>query len=286
MADEAYDLRSNIKGKPGSQGTLFQVKDKGLLNPAQRWPRGYTPERQAEVRGALSDVPVTSSRIRNVEGLGGVTRSREARARVEDTVARSTIPTEHLSGLTRVHDRPQQGHAATYWPGTHEVGIDMLSGKDKVDRSLVHELGHHYDTTDPNQNMAVRKQVQDAGAAMATKEWEKRPPLSRGTGPTGTARIMAEGNVSGGVKEATADNYMVEHYRTRGRNPEPVTSGRYEDNWAPHEREQRFPGYNDVRPPQHMGPQFTHTNEALPGMDAASMKTRADANRWAVGEHK
>jgi hypothetical protein len=227
---EPYDLRSNIKGKPGSQGTLFQVKDKGLLNSALRWPRGYTPERQAEVRDVLSKTPV--------DAPPGV-NPHENRARVEDVIARSTIPVRkdvrhadaHM-GLQQIHGAMAPGTEGTYWPHQRRVAIDLRHPEGE--RNLVHELGHHADNIHGETNSRAIAHMQK------TDDWT--------------------GNTISGMGEAVADNYMEEHYRTRGRSPQAVSGGRYEENYTPSVLARKVPGYTSIRPAvrfsDKMGPQF------------------------------
>src|SRR5580700_5006990 len=80
-----FNLQSNMKAKPNSQGTLFQA-NASQRTPASRQPRGYSPERYKAVGQALSlDVPFGHD-----PGTGW------ARARATAAVARSTIPMSHL----------------------------------------------------------------------------------------------------------------------------------------------------------------------------------------------
>src|SRR4051812_26976626 len=109
---EAWDMRSNIKAKPGSQGTLFG-HDKSVLNPRMRWPKGYEPERLSEVREALDHGT-------EVHGSSD-THQMAHYARIVDTVARSTIPAEHLKGLRTVDHRVNPGTEGTYWPGRRHL---------------------------------------------------------------------------------------------------------------------------------------------------------------------
>jgi hypothetical protein len=270
----AWDLRSNIKAKEGSQGTLFQVADKdALLNPQQRWPRGYTPERQSEVRERLDQVRFTTS--------NQFTRPRDEavqRARVTDTVARSTMPARHLALLNQVDDTPMPGTHGTYYPQARRLHVNM-SADAESEQTLIHELGHHNANVTPKGGDTVRQHVSNlaetAGRDFMPKHADADAPL------TGTARALGAKAVKSGVEEAYADNYMTEHFRTRGRNPKPVTEGRYEANWTAAERQQRYPGYNDVRPPAALSEhQFADT--PLPGMpDSRRSAARQDANDWA-----
>jgi hypothetical protein len=240
---EPYDLRSNIKGKPGSQGTLFQVRDKGLLNPQQRWPRGYTPERQAEVRSAFQDTDV-----RAFHQHAGALRSA-----VVDTLARSTAPVEDLQGLKRVTDEPAEGHAATYWRDKKQIG---WGPSERARENLLHEMGHHRanDGTTQRGSLEVHHAIEQAGDAHAWKDKGKYQDR-----PTFSGMALARAKVASGVHEAVADDYMVEHYRTGGRKSTGVATGAYERVYPNSlQRDEILPGYNDVRPPkqEHMGPQF------------------------------
>jgi hypothetical protein len=265
---DAYDMRSNIKGKPGSQGTLFQVKDKGLLNPQQRWPQGYTPERLNEVREGLSHVPVSppehfyhqpqdeTLRQHGVNEFG-------LRERVTRELARTTVPPEHLRNLTDIHGEPAENTHGTYWKGAgrREIGIDMTGEthraedipegstlRDEQRKTLVHEIGHHVNMTlapRPHEQQLVAQihAHNDAKKAYENgdrEHWE----------PTATDVAMKYSHVAAGVGEAQADNYMVEHFRTGGRKSTSTVRGAYEETFSPRDRDRQYPGYNDVRSPQ------------------------------------
>lgn len=220
MASDDWEIRTNIKSKPGSQGTLFQGGRKEL-NPQRRWPKGYTPERQADVHGGLA-----ATTVHPTVKVNPPRRSDEVRARVVDAVSRSTVPVEHLDGLREIHDQPEKGTEATYWPMRKSLAVDMFHPDGH--KNLIHELGHHRDNY-------TRESV---GMTKANKDILYSP--------TGKGRAEAA--------EAVADNYYVEHHRDLGRNGRPPTQGRYEDTGnADH-----MPGYRAVRPakPEHLSPQF------------------------------
>lgn len=221
---DAWNMQSNIKAKKGSQGTLFQIGNKdSVLNPAQRWPRGYTPERQQAISRSLH-----ATKIFGAEPLAG--DDPRKRAQVVDTVARSTVPPGDLYGLKTIHNKPDPGHIATYWPGRREIGIDMdnstVDGEDNIRKdseSLIHEIGHHVDNS--------TKETRDRAFALSRDGLEA-------------------GRIRAGVSEAVADNYHEKNYRTRGRNPQSDTQGEYEKTFPdPKERDKVVPGYNMVRPP-------------------------------------
>lgn len=246
MAND-WDLRSNIKGKPGSQGTLFQG-GRSQLNPQQRWPRGYTPERQEAVREGMKDA---WGRRTAVYGAGDHSDESQ-RARVVDTVARSTIPESHLFGLETIDSYPDKGTVGTYRPRKAHLSVDMHTRNegDAAGQTLVHELGHHHVASDRGHNIRTGQLIEEV--AMRDKHVA---PFRSPTGDVNSSgRLMAESQVNPGVHEAAADNYMVEHYRTRGRNPKPVEQGAYEQSFTTEQMDKHYPGYTDVRPPKNLSP--------------------------------
>lgn len=303
MAD-AYDLRSNIKGKPGSQGTLFQVKDKGLLNPQQRWPQGYTPDRLNEVREGLKGVPVSPPNhfydqpSDETQAEHGVNEY-GLRERVTREIAKTTVPGEHLRGLKDLHTEPDEDTHGTYWTGGRKdktLASDLLSDRspDEKRKTLVHEIGHHV-----NMTLAPTPHVHDLVAQIhahkdvESNEWRDTPNTSD--------IAAARSRVGPAVDEAQADDYVVKHYRTGGRKSTGTQTGVYEDNFSVHDlgRGGRYPGYNDVRPTQPRAPlqgaQF-HTqsmlrvtagnNVRLPAPEQSELRKRlsqADATRQALG---
>lgn len=268
---EAYDLRSNIKGKPGSQGTLFQVRDKGLLNPQQRWPKGYTPERQAEVRDALKDTTIIGPGHFGRATPEQMDKGRfyaypEAEHRINTTIARSTIPSEHLKGIDRIHDEPAEGTVGTYWPGKREIGLGQVTRamlepgarprkepretQADVDKTLIHEIGHHVDT-------AYTRETDKISQSLAAQRV--------GSSPHGPDVQQEAQRIDRGVGEAVADNYAMEHYRGPGRNPERLERGVYTEHHSPAKLERDYPGYNQAAHGSYMnkrparsplGPQF------------------------------
>lgn len=278
---EAYDLRPNLKDKPGSQGTLFQVKDKSLLNPERRWPRGYTPERQQQVQDALQDTVImdtAASRERATpeqQEQGRYVRYPEAEARVRDILARSTVPVDSVRGLTRIHDTPAPGHLASYWPGRREIGIPIVTNghpqRAQVEVNLLHELGHHVS----NRTGAGRAAAEQHAWARMDNEpgpgWTWHDHDNTWYNEHGESRspVTEASRLQDGVEEAFADDHAEEHYRPhpadrrRGiRSPADV-QGTYDSRIAPHVIDRDYPGYYDVRPPGHLGPQFRQEN--LPG---------------------
>lgn len=254
---EPYEYRTNFKNKPNSQGTLFQVQDKGLLNPQQRWPRGYTPERLNDVRGALAGTPISyPDRMEDEHEPGDYKEMMSYRPRTFSAIARSTIPTEHLKGITEIGGEPDEGTVGTYTynerrPGVGRVDVDMTHPE--AERTLIHEIGHHVDHL-----TGARKDLLPGVAQQhAQRELDADPKASRWhSEPNSTHVHMKKKEVDYGVGEAVADNYLQEHYRTPGRpggggRGEQVHVGAYEENFTRDELDKKYPGYTDVRPSQY-----------------------------------
>lgn len=173
-------FRAPYKGNP-QQGTLFHARAKELDPTGQRYPRGYTPERQAEVREAVGDVGYSSFGIsRSYHGDAappaliseaefgdmGPDEKRnwgEGRAVIHNAVARSTVPTDVVE-RTRFGVTPNIGHNGLYLPGNETLlfGRDAKDAQDhregfgsgyptpEVQRlnqgqTVIHELGHAAD---------------------------------------------------------------------------------------------------------------------------------------------
>lgn len=226
----SYDMRSNIKGKPGSQGTLFQVTDKSLLNPMQRWPRGYTPERQREVDSALPHV--FGMQIPPRESFNDQTGKfdfeyPQARDVVRTAVSRSTVPVEHLQGLTRIGPNVGEGRAGVYWQRGKDIHLDYNRPRHDVERTLIHEIGHHAD------NMT-------------------KPQPEPGT-------WREPGDKDHGIAEAVADNYQQKHFRPLAKHAD-KPDNTYDTRFTQEHLDRVYAGYTDVRPPKankNLGPQWT-----------------------------
>lgn len=316
MAD-AFDMRTNIKGKPGSQGTLFQVADKSVLNPQQRWPQGYTPERLGAVRDALRTTPISAPQHlydqpdSDAQAEHGV-NVYGYRERMHREIAKTTIPPEHLQGIREIHGEPDEGSRGTYWTGGSRdktLAVDLTQADtdkprfpgfkrtyEDARRTLTHEIGHHV-----NMSLAPTPHVHDlvaqihAHEAIKDNEWRDTP--------TETDVSMARSRIRPGVDEAQADDYLVQHYRTGGRKPTGTNEGAYERNFNATQRSERYPGYNDVRPPENT-PSHQRSLETMqqaqfqPGLfsrEAAQklegaglrrkMAAQANANRQALAQH-
>lgn len=206
-----WDLRSNIKAQPGSQGTLLRG-DQFELNQTRRWPKGYTPERQAEVREAVVGRLSQSQPLSNAVGRG----FGPIRRNLIDNIARSTAPAEDFQGIRfapgqragtrlptafssyRAGEMQSAGNVGEYHPhgdvldrrgapvgegrrhspAPSDPTILVLRGHEKGDVPI-HEIGHH---------VSSMRDTEHSGFY--------------------TERLQ-------GQEEAAADEYAQEHFRDR-----------------------------------------------------------------------
>lgn len=261
----AWNMNAS-KGKPGGQGSLFSVGDKdALLNPQQRWPKGYSPERRDDIREVVDRMGITISGpghiVRHTEAqkqadpLGRYAVYPEAENRVIGHIARSTVPAFHLEGLSSISNNTNEGQSGTYWPSRRALAYNQ--DRDTADRTLIHELGHH----ESNMAQTGRIAAEDIGQAAAVQHRTRHEEAGSTLSPEHFSKVKFHkaAQVSRGVEEAVADKYYMEHYRGPGRKRERATQGRYED--TGHADNEVYKGYRDVIPKKHMGPQFSQ--EAL-----------------------
>lgn len=131
-----FDLRPNMRAKPNSQGTLFQV-DSSARTPESRQPRKYSPERLREVTanaGFLDPQKTYPPRAAAV-------------AAVRATVARSTVPVEHMRGAhfyTGVQTEGMGNAAGRYLgPPNRSDALIQIAPMHEHDNTVIHEIGHH-----------------------------------------------------------------------------------------------------------------------------------------------
>ena len=202
----SWDLRTNIKSSAGSQGTLLRG-DQFELNQAKRWPRGYDPERQAEVREAVV------GRLSQRDPLSDNNRFGPTRRDLIDTVARSTSPAEHFQDIQFAPGQRPWRYNSTIFDGrmsapnvageyhphgpNGDVPLDEYEDSGRThsanptaptvliqagyerDVTPIHEIGHHVSTISDTEHSPFR-----------------------------TARQQ-------GQEEAYADEYAQQHYRDR-----------------------------------------------------------------------
>jgi len=205
-------MRSNLKAKSGSQGTLFQGGKEQMTDA--RWPRGYTPERLHEVMG-----PITHGGQRWLaQGERGKERQTGPDRRdLIDNVARSTIPAHHLQGLQfypGVH-LTEEGTIGNYRRKGTRVGAATATGNqlhlakgfaDSPD--AIHEIGHHvsFERADhPGYDTPASRGKEEAYADEYAQT-HYRPP--RGDQYYGGVGTYADGMPGGG---RTAEFYDAYH---------------------------------------------------------------------------
>jgi hypothetical protein len=190
---EQFRPVTNLKATPGSQGTLFQG------GYPTSYHRGYTPERQRDVTKAAKWLDP-----KNIyHGHAPAT------AAMRDTVARSTVPVEHVQGVyfsATAHaakDLETSEARGTYHaPDTTALNASLIKVHPDAVRggTAIHEIGHH-----------------------VSHEIEKTEHSAYDTG----ARR--------GREEGFAENYMETHFRDRrGR---PRASGSTAQNWTHREKD-------------------------------------------------
>lgn len=163
-----FRMTTNIKARPGSQGTLFQG---GKPVAQHRWPRGYSPMRMASVSTMFGEGTSRSPRR--------ITTQRDIHADPEDPLmshphynpfsqqhserlmleplARSSVPLEHFSTLRGIHmnisESTRPGEHAHYSPTNASIQVnrqpflahDEHTRIAMADSVLLHEVGHHID---------------------------------------------------------------------------------------------------------------------------------------------
>ena len=185
----AFRMNTNMKARPGAQGTLFQG---GKPVAQHRWPRGYSPMRMASVSTMLGEGTSASPRRVTVSahpeaGLGSdvtlahphlnpFSQQHTERLMLEP-IARSTLPLSSLASLhggihMRVDPSTRGGEHAHYSPVNQAINVNrqpMLSVEDPrqkiamADSTLIHELGHHEDISRRAPEIAQRVQEHPAG---------------------------------------------------------------------------------------------------------------------------
>lgn len=134
---EQWNLQTNLKNKPNAQGTLFSG-GKSQIPDEKRYPRGYTPERMADVKNTVQ-FPVSRGYAQGRDFFN--------RAAAMQTVARSTIPTSDMAGLT-MSVLPTKGRTLSgnsYYESSEKTVKLMQS--DATRDTVVHEIGHHVSHT-------------------------------------------------------------------------------------------------------------------------------------------
>lgn len=195
-----WNLQTNIKNKPNAQGTLFSG-GKSQMNPAKRYPRGYTPERQSAILGAMHGWGV-SDRVTSESDLPNDDESRGPHARrVIDQIMKSSIPPEHLKNLRiDVADRYDEygpvehhlddvtdghyNHYAYKSGGERVVHGDAVVAHDTSPYTVLHEIGHHVSATAGNPHSkydSPHQRGREEGFADAYADKHMTPALNNGS---------------------------------------------------------------------------------------------------------
>ena len=219
----------------GGQGML--ARPAAFMEPAQRYPRGYTPGRLREMTEALKDTHLSTGWGPPEKGLAS---QYEEKARVRETLARSTVPAAHVRGLesvttgatldsntlgeyehTSASFNPNSGRTRREPVARLEVGARMTEGLtleedmrgesafadvNRVGRTLIHEVGHH-----------VQNQPHlESGKAMRQRD---------------SLHVMLMGDPT---HEAGAENYADQHFREDPRFPAGSRANAYDTRLIQH----------------------------------------------------
>ena len=223
MGSTDWHIGPVLKDKVGSQGTLFRGGTK--YSSDKRYPKGYTPERQAEVANAVVKPSIhvdlskrrtqtddreirtgTASshykdrQVRTSEHWDGTpntyaNESAQPTRDLVDNIARSTVPVDHLSGVQFRTNVDQDRLGAPTTAGHYDTRGDAMSNGPVIrlgagyekGSTTIHEIGHHVSETQGN-------------------EWRKN---------------YSHSTPERGQEEAFADNYADTHFRNQKGKPEP-----------------------------------------------------------------
>lgn len=233
-----WDVRTNIKAKPGSQGTLFQGGSDQMTDA--KWPRHYTPERLAEAHEAVSP----SKRVlRDRPGMGKYDTNPDTR-RLIDTVARSTVPAEHLQRLQFSPGKlPEEMNTGS---GDAQMTADGLYTRPRSPRGNAH--------------ISVRQGMADNPVAI--HEIGHHASFLAGGADFGNRTKM-------GREEGKADAYAQEHFRDRRGRSTSFDGYRYMQPDSLRNAE-FFASYHGTRPREREFSPY-RPDPHLPGLDAVSM---------------
>lgn len=231
----SWDMRSNIKPKPGSQGTLFQGSSDQMTDA--KWPRHYTPERLHQVREAVAPRQRAFRDDMHEYDTAGETR------KLIDNVARSTVPAEHLQRLQ-------------FSPG--RSASDMLTGSGDVEMTAAGKYNKPL-SANPNSVGVIRLLRGAAEDPVAIHEIGHHASHLFGAMTYGSRTEQ-------GREEAKADAYAEEHFRDRRGRPTSYSGYRYVQPDSVRNAE-FFAAYHSTRPrpPAHRR-QELHPH--LPELDA------------------
>lgn len=219
-----------------TQGKLFQ-DPKPVAG--HRYPRGYTPERMAEVRRETDDVVrhsqpgVSLGRKPISYSLTGSTLDspynvRQGKRLAQEAIARSNIPAEHLQGLQRIGLESGlrgtgfglEDKLGSYAPAKREISIEPLRGSLEQERGRP-ARGLILDQAQLRRNKGLsRQQAQPIYDAALVHEIGHHVDFTRRRIAGSQERTKrALGSPTGrGKAEGEADRYMLNRFRNDPRN--------------------------------------------------------------------
>lgn len=238
----------NPNASGNQQGTLFSNR---ALNRANRTGdevghKGFSKNRLDEVRAAIqfqtSGTPnAATSRGQAVRDAGGGQHGLNVSAAdIKETIARSTVPSEHLDRITRGGEYPQTVRLSTehpvgagiYYSGTGDIEVSPH----EFESTLIHEIGHAVDfETYSQSDVSVRNRAipgQQSGKAHHYSDVDHQAELGQ----------------RHATQEGFADAYADRHARGRDGRPVVNLSGysRFtEGNWAGYAEERHFDPQSD-----------------------------------------
>jgi len=140
-------------------------RNRDIMTPEKRYPKGYTPDRYAAVASALKDVVFKYHAEDFIPGKGTAIHARSDKpardpnhyeklktlqAQAIEAIANSSVNPEHLAGINAIHfhEKPIQGQKTTaglYESGDIHIRVPGFTGKNRNYglHTLLHEIGHH-----------------------------------------------------------------------------------------------------------------------------------------------
>ena len=242
-----WQMQPKVNQTHGAQGTLFH-------GGPHRWPRGFTPERGAEVARAVTVVgaalPHDPQRAFDRKAWG---QERISRQRTLDNIARSTVPMSDFEG-ERIHVQSVSPQLQPYRPPLNQGAAGVYRGK----RSKTHEIQVRQD------HETSSTVIHELGHAVSNIR--------------GTAHSAYDTPAVRGTEEAYADDYAARHFRDRRGRPETQFEYHPDDALAPSHQDKAdfsaaYRGARTTSLPKgsfelmEEHDQFQRDNPTLPGME-------------------
>lgn len=243
----SWDVRTNMKAKPGSQGSLFQGGSEQMTDA--KWPRGYTPERLQQVRKVVGP----GQRVFRDEPYLHTYDIAGEQRKLIDNIARSTVPGEHLQRLQ-------------FSPGKTNVDMTVGAGDSEMTAGGLYRKPQ---SPNPNHFGSISVRRGDADKPVAIHEIGHHASYLAGRPPLETV-------ADHGREEGQADAYAQTHFRDRRGRPTDVEGYRYMRPDSVRTQD-FFDAYHAVRPRtptawQPLSPQeIERRRQHLPGLDPVTV---------------